>query len=80
MTETITYIVVRDVINAVPYWACDEGLPAVKQRFKRLTGKYPSKKASIIAFQGKFEDVDNISVNDLGDINYSKNLTKVVIQ
>lgn len=75
-----TYIVVRDVIGATPYWATDESLPKVRSRFKRLTGKYPSKKASIIAFTGELEDLDQIAVNDMGDIHYPKSLTKSVLQ
>lgn len=75
-----TYIVVRDVEGAIPYWVIEEDLPKAKARFKRLSGKFPSSKASIIAFTGKFEDLNNLSVNDLGDISYSKKLTKSVIQ
>jgi hypothetical protein len=73
-------IVVRDVVGPVPYWAADEDLPKVRARFKRLSGKFPSSKASIIAFTGDLDDLDNISINDLGDISYSKKLAKVVIQ
>lgn len=75
-----TYVVVRDVVGAVPYWATDESLPKVRARFKRLSGKFPSKKASIVAFTGSLEDLDNIAVNDMGDVMYSKNLVKSVIQ
>lgn len=75
-----TYIVVRDAVGAVPYWATDISLPKVKARFKRLSGKFPSASASIIAFTGKFEDLEEITVDDLGDIRYPKALTKSVIQ
>lgn len=75
-----TYIVVREVVGAVPYWALDESLPDVRARFKRLTGKFPSSKASIVAFTGKVEDLDNISIDDMGSISYSKQLTRSVIQ
>ena len=75
-----TYVVVRDIVGPVPYWAIDESLPKAKSRFKRLSGKFPSNKASIVAFTGKSEDLDKISVNDLGDIHYPKALTRSVIQ
>lgn len=75
-----TYIVVRDINGAVPYWAIDESLPKARARYKRLSGKFPSKKASIIAFTGNFEDLNELYVNDLGDVVYRKSLTKAVIQ
>lgn len=71
-----TYIVVREF----PYWVTDESLPKARTRFKRLTGKYPSNKATITAFTGELEDLDNIQVNDMGDILYSKNLIKADLQ
>lgn len=75
-----TYIVVRDVVGAVPYWATDESLPEARARFKRLTGKFPSSKASIVAFTGTFENLQGLTVNDMGDISYHKDLVKSVIQ
>lgn len=75
-----TKIIVRDVVGAVPYWAADESLKKVKARFKRLTGKFPSKKAVIDVFSGTSEDLDNIQINDLGDISYPKKVCKVNIQ
>lgn len=75
-----TYVVVRDVVGFVPYWTIDESLPLARARFKRLTGKFPSSKASIVAFTGKFEHLNNLQVNDLGDVIYHKSLTKAVIQ
>lgn len=75
-----TYVVVRDAVGAAPYWATDEDLAKARARFKRLSGKFPSSKASIIAFTGELEDLDNIQVDDLGDIHYSKKLVKTVIQ
>lgn len=80
MTKQQTYVVVRDIVGPVPYWAIDESLPAVKARFKRLSGKFPSNKASIIAFTGEFQKLDQIYVNDLGDISYPKELTKSILQ
>jgi hypothetical protein len=78
-------VVVRDVVQshvgyAVPYWAIDEDLPSVRARFKRLSGKFPSKKASILAFSGSAQEIDKVSVNDMGDITYPKTLTKIVLQ
>lgn len=75
-----TYVVVRDVIGATPYWATDVSLPKVRSRFKRLTGKYPSKEASIVAFTGEVEELDQIAVDDMGDIHYPKSLSKAVLQ
>jgi hypothetical protein len=75
-----TSIIVRDIVGPVPYWASDETLPKARARFKRLTGKFPSKEASIMAFTGELEDLDKISIDDLGTINYPKNVTKVTIQ
>lgn len=75
-----TYIVVRDIVGSVPYWVIDETLPKAKSRFKRLAGKFPSKKASIVAFTGEYEHLNNLSVNDLGDVMYHKSLSKAVIQ
>lgn len=80
MTKTISYIVVRDAVGVVPYWAIDTSLPKVKARFKRLTGKFPSKHASIVAFAGSFEDLEELTVNDLGDIIYRKSLEKIILQ
>lgn len=76
--ETRVYI--RDVAGVVPYWACDEDLAKARYRFKRLSGRAPSKKASIIAFTGTLEELDKISVNDLGDIQYPKSVSKAVLQ
>lgn len=75
-----TYIVVRDVIGVCPYWVIDETLPLARARFKRLSGKFPSKKASIIAFTGSLTELESISVNDLGDIQYNQKLVKSIIQ
>lgn len=75
-----TTIFIRDTNGVVPYWACDETLPLAKARYKRLSGKYPSKKASIIAFTGTSEQIDAIRINDLGDISYPKDITKIVLQ
>lgn len=80
MTKQQTYVVVRDIVGPVPYWTTDEDLPKAKARFKRLSGKFPSSKASIIAFTGEWEHLQLIEVNDLGDIVYPKELTKAVIQ
>lgn len=80
MTKQQTYVVVRDIVGSVPYWAIDESLPKVKARFKRLSGKFPSKKASIVALTGDYEKLEQISVNDLGDLSYSKDLSFAVIQ
>ena len=76
--ETLIYI--RDTNGVVPYWAADETLPKAKARYKRLSGKFPSKNASIVAFTGSYEDIQKIGVNDLGDISYPKTVTRVVIQ
>lgn len=75
-----TYIVVRDVVPPVPYYVVEESLPKARARFKRLTGRFPSKKASIIALTGTFEDLQQISVDDMGSVSYPKTLTKAVIQ
>ncbi len=75
-----TYIVVRDVNGVVPYWAIDESLPKARARYKRLSGKFPSRNASIVAFTGTFEELQKIAVNDMGDIMYPMTLTKSVIQ
>lgn len=75
-----TRIIIRDVVPPVPYWVIDEDLPKAKSRFKRLTGRYPSNKASIIALTGNFEDLEKVFVNDIGDLSYPKTLTKAVIQ
>lgn len=75
-----TYIVVRDVVPPVPYWVIDESLPKARARFKRLTGKFPSKKASIVALTGPTDDLENIYVDELGTLHYAKTLTKAVIQ
>ncbi len=71
-----TQIVVRD--NR--YWVCDEDLPSAKKRFKRLSGKFPSKHASIIAFSGSPEDLEKITIDDMGTINYPKHLEQIVLQ
>ncbi len=68
---------VRDIVGVVPYWAADYTILDALARFKRLSGKQASKKASIIMFTG--ENVDNISVNDMGDIEYKKEHTKTII-
>jgi hypothetical protein len=75
-----TRIVVRDIVGPVPYWAIDETLPKAKARFKRLSGKFPSNKATILAFTGEQDHLDELYVNYLGDIRYHKSLTKAVIQ
>lgn len=69
---------IRGLVGAVPYWASDYNLIDAVNRYKRLTGKYPTNEHSIVMFEGK--EVDEVSVNDLGDIQYPKTLTKTVIQ
>lgn len=73
-------IFVRDIINSTPYWAADDTLPKVKARFKRLTGKFPSKNAVITAFTGTFEDIDKITIDDIGTLQYPKTVIKIAIQ
>lgn len=75
-----TLIVVRDIIGPVPYWVMDETLSQARARFKRLSGRFPSKKASIIALTGSNDDLDSVTINDLGDVSYNKNLVMAVIQ
>lgn len=75
-----TLIIVRDVNASVPYWAGDETLAKARARYKRLTGKFPSAKASICAFTGTPEDINKIEIDDMGTINYPKSVNKVVIQ
>lgn len=67
-----TFYVIRDMSNAVPYWSADYTLEDAKKRYKRLTGKMPSKKATISIFKGEIMELDKIQVNDLGDILYPK--------
>lgn len=80
MTKQLTYIVVREILGVVPWYAIDESLPQVRARFKRLTGRFPSSRAVITAFTGTFEDLEKIQVNDMGEILYSSNLVKAKIQ
>ncbi len=68
------------VIREFPYWVSDENLPKARARFKRLTGKLPTSKARINVFAGTYARLDKITVNDMGDISYPKELTMVVIQ
>lgn len=75
-----TQIIVRDIVGSVSYWASDETLPKVRARFKRLSGKFPSKKASVMLFTGELDDLDKIEINDLGDIQYPKTVEKIVLQ
>ena len=75
-----TSIIVRDAVGYVPYWACDETLPKVKARFKRLSGKFPSKHAKIVVFTGSLEDLNKITVDDMGTINYPKTVVRAEIQ
>lgn len=75
-----TLIIVRDAVGAVPYWSADETLPKARARFKRLSGKFPSKKALIRAFTGKSELIEKILVDDMGTINYPKGVTMAVVQ
>jgi hypothetical protein len=75
-----TTVIIRDVVGYTPYWASDDTLPQARARFKRLTGKFPSSKATIVAFAGESKHIDAIIIDDLGDIRYNKALTKIVIQ
>lgn len=73
-------IVIRSVAGSVPYWVIDETIDKAKERFKRMTGKAISAKASIVEFSGTSDELESLGVNDLGDIRYHKNLVKKVIQ
>lgn len=75
-----TLIIVRDVNGAVPYWASGDSLPQARKNYKKFSGKFPSKKASIIAFEGHKIDIEKIWVNDLGDVSYPKTVTKIILQ
>lgn len=77
---TETRIYVRDVVGYVPFWVCDESMSKARNRFKRLTGKFPSKKAIITVFSGKFEDLEQIGIDDMGTINYPKTIVKINLQ
>jgi hypothetical protein len=67
-------------VGAVPYWAMGDTLPLAKKGFKKYSGRFPSKKASIVALTGDCFFMDTITVNDLGDIIYNQNLNLVIIQ
>lgn len=72
-----TYLVVREF----PYWAIGESLPKARANFKRVSGKFPTKKASIVAFTGELSDLENLQIDDvMGDILYSKRLIRSIIQ
>ena len=75
-----TLIIVRDLLGPVPYWAADETLPMARNRFKRLTGKFPSNKAIVRAFKGPFKEINRIMVDDMGSISYPKSVVMVNIQ
>jgi hypothetical protein len=80
MTKQSTKIVVRDVVGSVPYWAMGDTLPLAKKNFKKYSGRFPSKNASIIALTGDNQYIDTITVHDLGDVIYNQNLSLVKIQ
>jgi hypothetical protein len=71
-----TMIIVRDY----PHWASDETLPKVRARFKRLTGTFPSKLAEIVAFTGSVESIAKITIDEIGTINYPKDVTRAQLQ
>lgn len=73
-------IVVREVIGLTPYWAWDETLHLARTRFKRLTGKYPTEKAVVHVCRGDINDLDNITINDLGDLSVPKTVEVIKIQ
>ena len=75
-----TRIVVREVLGFTPYWVWDETLHLARTRFKRLTGKYPSEKARIHALRGSIDDVEEIVINDLGDLSVPKSVEVIRIQ
>jgi hypothetical protein len=82
MTKQLgTLVVVRELLGATPYWVMDESLPQARARFKRLTGKFPSKKSIINVFTGTPEDLEKIVMNDdMCTISYSSNLINARIQ
>lgn len=75
-----TRIVVREVVGLTPYWAWDETLHLARVRFKKLTGKYPTQKAVVHVVRGHIEDVENITINDLGDLSVPKTVEIIKIQ
>lgn len=79
MNNMTSVIYVRDVVGYVPYWASDITLKDTKNRFKRVSGKFPSKNATWTIFYGEYEKIGEISVNDLGDISYPKGVIKILI-
>lgn len=75
-----TLIIVREPIGPIPYWGSGETLTKARTNFKKVSKKFPTKRASIVAFKGSSEDIDLVQINDLGDINYPRSLKRIEIQ
>lgn len=71
--------IIRDTNSGTPFWASDENIMDAIKRYKRLTGKLPSNKASIVMFDGLVEDLEEILIDDLGMVNSPRFVAKTII-
>lgn len=74
-------LVKRVYIRENNHWVCDENLMLSIARFKRLTGKLPTEKASIVCFEGKILDVEKIRIDEeMGAVQYPINVKRMIVQ
>lgn len=71
-------IVVRDRVGFSGHYAADKTLPEVRARFKRLSGKFPTKNATILLALG--EPCEQYSVDDMGTIAWPKGVEVIRLQ
>jgi hypothetical protein len=70
-----TMIIVREF----PYWSSGSNYREARSNFKSTSGKFPSSKASIVAFSGAPDRIAELRINDMGDISYPKDVNKIVV-
>ncbi len=80
MSKDNTRVLVLDVVGAGVYYAIAGSLTSARAKFKKLSGKFPSSKATIMAFLGREEAMEHITVDKLCQITWPQGVTGIRVQ
>lgn len=68
------------LIREARHYASDYTIMDTIARYKRLTGKTPTNAADIVMFEGDQSIIEEVTIDDMGDIHYNPKLKKTNIQ
>ncbi len=73
-------ILVSDIVGFGFYFAFGENLGKARSQFKKLSGKFPSKTARIIAFKGTVAALNKLVVQEDWMCRYPKGVIAIKVQ